>query len=59
MKLIIVLPTEGILINFCCDAPFKLVNYIEQMRRSLPSALRRVAHFYNNNSIQQLFCALT
>src|SRR5436190_6606309 len=35
--------TEGILLSFCCDAPFKFLLSIEQLRRSLPRAKRRVA----------------
>ena len=44
--IILWLPASVILFNFCCDAPFKVLFNIEQLRRSLPRACRRVTHLY-------------
>ena len=38
-------PAEVLLLCFCCDAPFIFLFSIEQLRRSLPRAKRRVALF--------------
>src|SRR6188474_1492860 len=42
----------GLLLSFCCDAPFNLLSAIKQLRRSLPGAKRRVAHLYYRITIQ-------
>jgi len=44
-----------LLLGFCCDAPVIFLFFIEQLRRSLPRAKRRVAHLCCNNSTQLLF----
>ena len=33
------LPAFGFLLSFCCDAPFKVLLILEQLRRSLPRAM--------------------
>ena len=45
--------TAVLLLSFCCDAPFNLVNYIEKMRRSLPGTLQRVELLSNTISFRQ------
>ncbi len=46
--------TRLLLLSIRCDAPFRLLFAIQQLRRSLPRAKRRVALLYCNNSIRQL-----
>ena len=42
----------GLLLSFCCDAPFNLLFAIKQLCRSLPRAKRRVAYLYGRITVQ-------
>ena len=42
----------GLLLSFCCDAPFRVLLITQHLRRSLPRAKRRVAHLYCRITIQ-------
>ena len=42
----------GLLLNFCCDAPFKVLLITQHLRRSLSRAERRGAHLYCRITIQ-------
>ena len=43
-----------VLLSFRCDAPFKVLFNIEQLRCSLPKAKQRVAHLYSGISLWTL-----